>query len=204
MSTSSALRRLLLALTASGGLVPGAGVGPAEPPGPPPAVKAATWVAGARTAAAGTITPEALRRTWSWPLTPRPAVLAPYVAPASTYGPGHRGIDVAARQGQEVHAVEAGVVTHVGVIAGRGTISVTHDSGLRSTYEPVRGTVDTGARVSEGQVIGSVVGRSHCGGSCLHLGALVGSGYLDPRPLLGGGPVILLPLNGQPTVGHGF
>lgn len=111
---------------------------------------------------------------------------------------------MAARQGQDVHAVDAGVVTHVGVIAGRGTISITHESGLRSTYEPVRGTVGTGSRVSKGQVIGTVVGRSHCGGSCLHLGALVGSAYLDPRPLLGGGPVILLPLNVQPAVGHGF
>ena len=35
------------------------------------------------------------------------------------------------------------------------TISVTHESGLRSTYEPVRGTVGTGSRVSKGQVIGT-------------------------------------------------
>ncbi|MEO7270125.1 MAG: M23 family metallopeptidase [Knoellia sp.] len=198
MSTPSALRRLLLVLSVAGSLVPGASLGPSTaPPAGPTAVKSTR-------APAGLVDPGPLRRTWSWPLTPRPEVVAPFVAPASTYGRGHRGIDLTAAQGQDVRAVDAGVVTHVGVIAGRGTISVTHESGLRSTYEPVRGAVGVGAQVSEGQVIGTVVGRSHCGGACLHLGALVGSAYLDPRPLLGGGPVILLPLRGQPADGHGF
>jgi murein DD-endopeptidase MepM/ murein hydrolase activator NlpD len=121
-------------------------------------------------------------------------VLASFVPPRSTWGAGHRGIDVAARQGQVVLAVDAGVVSHVGVIAGRGTVSVTHPSGLRSTYEPVRAGVTKGAAVAEGDVVGEVTGRTHCGGSCLHLGALVGQTYVDPRVLLGGGPVVLLPL----------
>lgn len=123
-------------------------------------------------------------------------MLASFVAPRSTYGPGHRGIDVAATQGQDVLAVDAGVVSHVGVVAGRGTVSVTHASGLRSTYEPVRAGVMTGAEVAAGDVLGQVSGRSHCGGGCLHLGALVGAVYVDPRPLLAGGPVVLLPLLG--------
>ena len=116
------------------------------------------------------------------------------MAPRSTYGPGHRGIDVAAAPGQDVLAVAAGVVTHVGVVAGRGTVSVTHDSGLRSTYEPVRAAVRAGAVVTAGDVLGEVSGRSHCGAACLHLGALAGPAYVDPRPLLAGGPVVLLPL----------
>lgn len=177
------VRRLLLALSVAGSLVPGAGSGP-----PRVAASATTTVTVPMT------DPSALRRTWSWPLAPRPSVLTPYVAPRSTYGAGHRGIDLAATQGQEVLAVDAGLVTHVGVIAGRGTVSVSHASGLRSTYEPVRGSVATGSMVAAGQVIATVVGRTHCGGGCLHLGALRGAGYTDPRPLLGGGPVILLPL----------
>src|SRR5690606_7686938 len=104
---------------------------------------------------------DGLRRTWSWPLDPRPRVLTPCVAPASTWGAGHRGIDRAATQGQPVLAVAAGVVTHVGVIAGRGTVSVSHASGLRSTYEPVLGGVTTSTRVAEGQAIGTVEGRTH-------------------------------------------
>lgn len=181
MPMRTSYRRLLLALSAVGSLLPGAGL-PVPGSVSEPARSAAV------------VDPAALHRTWSWPLAPRPSVLAPYVAPRSTYGAGHRGIDVAAAQGQEVLSVDAGVVTHVGVVAGRGTVSVTHASGLRSTYEPVRGSVDTGSTVVAGQVIGTVVGRTHCGSVCLHLGARRGEGYTDPRPLLGGGPVILLPL----------
>lgn len=177
------VHRLLLALSVAGSLAPGAGAGP------PPVAASRT-----PTVLADVMDPSALRRTWSWPLAPRPSVLTPYVAPRSTYGAGHRGIDLTATQGQDVLAVDAGVVAHVGRIAGRGTVSVTHASGLRSTYEPVRGSVTTGSTVAAGQVIATVSGRTHCGGACLHLGALRGASYTDPRPLLGGGPVILLPL----------
>lgn len=186
MSTRTRLRRALVVLGLTGSLVPWPGSVPtAVGPGSAPP---------ASTGAPSGPSSLDLLRIWSWPLDPRPAVKAPFVAPRSTYGAGHRGIDVVGSQGQPVLAVDAGVVTHVGVIAGRGTVSVTHANGLRSTYEPVRGVVATGSTVTEGQVLGSLEGRSHCGGTCLHLGALRGSRYLDPRPLLGGGPVILLPL----------
>lgn len=187
MPLTTALHRLALGLAATGSLLPGlVGASPAWPPPAP-----VTPVATTRLPVPDT---GVLRRTWSWPLEPRPAVEAPFVAPRSTYGAGHRGMDLVARQGQEVLAVDAGIVSHVGVVAGRGTVSVTHASGLRSTYQPVRGSVSTGSTVAEGESIGSVAGRTHCGGSCLHLGARRGTGYVDPRPLLGGGPVILLPL----------
>ena len=179
MSIRRSLRRAVVALGATGSLVPGAALtSPDLGPG----------------AGAAQREPVPVRRTWSWPLDPRPAVTARFVAPRSTYGRGHRGLDLAARHGQQVRAVDAGVVTHVGVIAGRGTVSVTHPSGLRSTYEPVRGSVTVGVVVPGGGVLGTVQGRTHCGGGCLHLGAVRGPGYVDPRPLLGAGPVVLLPL----------
>ena len=187
MNLRGAIRRAVVALGATGSLLPGVAAPPAEVARPapvPPTVSSAAGVPVDRDA----------RHTWSWPLSPRPVVLRPFVPPRSTYGPGHRGIDVHARQGEAVLAVDAGTVSHVGVIAGRGTVSVTHASGLRSTYEPVAASVTTGAAVADGDVLGEVSGRSHCGGACLHLGALRDRSYVDPRPLLGGGPVILLPL----------
>jgi murein DD-endopeptidase MepM/ murein hydrolase activator NlpD len=118
--------------------------------------------------------------------------------PSSRYGPGHRGLDLVARPGAVVAAVDAGRVTHAGVIAGRGTLTVLHASGVRSTYEPVRATVRVGAAVARGQPIGTledVGARSHCApGSCLHLGAIRGELYLDPLALLTGVRVRLLPL----------
>lgn len=97
--------------------------------------------------------------------------------------------------------MEAGMVTHVGRIAGRGTISVLHVSGIRSTYEPVEPTVVTGSAVGSGSVLGRLEeAGSHCGpAACLHLGAVRGDLYLDPLTLLQGGQrVRLLPLRPLP------
>ena len=143
---------------------------------------------------------------WRWPVAPRPEVLRRFVAPTSSYGPGHRGLDLAAAPGTPVLAVEGGRVTHSGTVAGRGTVTVLHRDGLSSTYEPVLPSVRVGVLVAVGDVLGAVEGApggavtpgagSHCGvRSCLHLGARRDGGYLDPWPLLtGGGRVRLLPL----------
>ena len=197
MSTATALRRVLVALAATGSLVPGVDASP--PPAGVHASLSRSVPAGAAAARPPVSGPgvDALRGGWTWPLDPRPPVTAPYVPPRSAYGAGHRGLDVAASPGQTVRAVAEGVVSHVGVVAGRGTVTVTHATGLRSTYEPVRGTVTAGSTVAQGGVIGAVAGRTHCGGGCLHLGAVRGPGYVDPRPLLKGGPVVLLPMWGR-------
>lgn len=133
---------------------------------------------------------------WRWPFNPRPEVMAPFAAPASRWGPGHRGIDLAAGVGRPVTAVEAGTVTHRGRIAGRSTITVTHADGLRSTYEPVGSDLSVGDRVGRGERLGTVTAEpGHCApATCVHVGALRGRDYLDPRPLFGGVRVILLPL----------
>lgn len=135
------------------------------------------------------------RGRWLWPLQPRPLVMRSFEAPATRYGRGHRGIDLAARPGDAVRSVDAGVVTHAGSLAGRGTITLLHDAGLRSTYEPVSATVRVGDLVDRGAPVGVVEPvLGHCGAaSCLHLGALRGDAYLDPLPLLMG-RVILLPV----------
>ena len=150
----------------------------------------------------GTAPPEErrLRGRWAWPLAPRPAVLRPFVRPASRYGPGHRGIDLAGSTGQAVLAVDAGVVTHVGRIAGRGTVTVLHASGVRSTYEPVDATVAIGMAVAGGTPLGQLAASgSHCASVCLHLGAVRGRAYLDPLVfLVGGRRVRLLPLAQAP------
>ena len=93
---------------------------------------------------------------WAWPLVPRPAVVRVFTPPATTYGVGHRGIDLAAHPGEQVRAVAAGTVSHVGVLAGRGTVTVLHSSGLRSTYEPVAGSVTRGQVVAKGEIIGTL------------------------------------------------
>lgn len=135
------------------------------------------------------------RGRWIWPLAPRPAVLARFRPPSTAYGPGHRGVDLAALPGATVHAVSAGRVSFSGVIGGKPTVAVTHADGVRSTYEPVTAGVVSGDEVEMGQPIGIVVATgSHCPAACLHLGAVRGTTYLDPLLLLGWWRVRLLPL----------
>lgn len=139
---------------------------------------------------------------WQWPVDPRPLVLRRFLAPVSTYGAGHRGLDLAATSGVRVTAVESGRVTHAGFVAGRGTVTVEHAEGLRSTYEPVRPGVRLGDVVAAGDTLGVVQPPDragvahHCGSAlCVHLGARLGAAYLDPLPLLTVGRLALLPLS---------
>lgn len=137
--------------------------------------------------------------TWHWPVGDgdRPALEAPFDAPEERWGPGHRGIDLRTTKGADVTAVADGVVTHRGRIAGRGTVSITHANGIRSTYEPVESSLSVGDRVTRGEVVGRLGPEAgHCEPrSCLHLGAKRGPDYLDPLPFFGVRRVILLPLD---------
>lgn len=136
--------------------------------------------------------------TWLWPIGDgsRPAVAASFDAPVERWGSGHRGIDLRTAKGAQVTAVADGVVTHRAGIAGRGTVSITHDSGVRSTYEPVVSDLAVGDRVRRGRPIGRIgTGVNHCTPrTCLHLGAKRAEDYLDPRPFFGARRVILLPV----------
>ncbi|MGL5818377.1 MAG: murein hydrolase activator EnvC family protein [Phycicoccus sp.] len=136
---------------------------------------------------------------WAWPLSPRPRVLREFVPPRSEYGPGHRGLDLGGSVGAAVRAVDDGVVLHAGQVAGRGTVTVRHASGLESTYEPLEVQVTRSDQVFTGEVLGALSGTAgvvaHCGpAACLHLGARRDDRYVDPLPLLAGGRVVLLPL----------
>lgn len=135
---------------------------------------------------------------WTWPVGEgaRPTLVAPFDAPESRWGRGHRGIDLATSVAAPVRAVADGEVTHRGRIAGRGTISITHADGIRSTYEPVDSTLGRGDRVTQGQVVGRVGAEpGHCApATCLHLGARHGRDYLDPLPFFGARRVVLLPV----------
>ncbi|HEV2929927.1 MAG TPA: peptidoglycan DD-metalloendopeptidase family protein, partial [Propionibacteriaceae bacterium] len=71
-----------------------------------------------------------------WPLAGTPEVIRGFAAPEHDYGPGHRGVDLAARAGEPVLAAAAGMVAYAGSVGGRGVVSIDHDD-TRTTYEPV-------------------------------------------------------------------
>jgi hypothetical protein len=134
---------------------------------------------------------------YAWPLgPPTPVVLRPFVAPTHRYGPGHRGVDLAAAPGAPVLAAAAGVVVFAGPLAGRGVVSVQHPDGLRTTYEPVTAAVRSGATVGRGGVVGTLgAGHPGCPTGCLHWGVRRDrTTYVDPLRLLAPPHVRLLPL----------
>lgn len=145
-----------------------------------------------------------------WPVGARPTVVRGWNPPATPYGPGHRGVDLAASSGSPVRAVAPGTVVFAGRVAGQGVVSVALDGtgspALRTTYEPVRPTVERGDRVTAGQVVGVLeTGAGHCTGPCLHWGLRRASTYLDPLSLLSptllrSGPSRLLPVIGVPEL----
>jgi murein DD-endopeptidase MepM/ murein hydrolase activator NlpD len=130
-----------------------------------------------------------------WPLQPTPEVMRAFEPPDSTWGAGHRGVDLAGTPGQVVHTALAGRVTYAATLAGRGVVVVDHGP-TRTTYEPVAATVRVGDVLARGQPIGTLgLAGSHCfPTACLHWGWKRGETYLDPLLLVGGGPVVLLPL----------
>lgn len=136
--------------------------------------------------------------TGVWPLQPQPQVVRDFDPPDSTWGAGHRGVDLLGHPGQAVHAALPGTVTFAGVLAGRGVVVIDHGA-TRTTYEPVAADVRVGTTVTAGQRIGTLeMVQSHClPRACLHWGWIENATdtYLDPLRLVGGPqPVRLLPL----------
>ncbi len=130
-----------------------------------------------------------------WPLPPPHPVRRGFAPPSTTWGAGHRGVDLGGRPGMPVRTALAGTVTFAGILAGRGVVVVGHGE-LRTTYEPVVASVTVGDRLSAGDTIGRLtLVQSHCfPEACLHWGLIRGTTYLDPLQLVGGGPVRLLPM----------
>jgi murein DD-endopeptidase MepM/ murein hydrolase activator NlpD len=139
--------------------------------------------------------------TWALPLQGELRVTRPFEAPASAYGPGHRGVDLAGSPGDPVLAAGAGVVLFAGMVAGRRVVSVAHADGLRTTYEPVDPSVAAGQPVARGSPIGTLLaGHTGCpAAACVHWGLRRGQSYLDPLLLLRPPRVRLLPLSSQVT-----
>jgi murein DD-endopeptidase MepM/ murein hydrolase activator NlpD len=126
-------------------------------------------------------------------------LLTRFDPPPEPWLSGHRGVDLAAGPGLPVTAAGAGTVVFADDLAGRGVVSIVHDNGLRTTYEPVEPLVAAGETVTAGQTIGHLQSdHASCPGQvCLHLGLKRGPLYLDPMLLFGKGKVRLLPRPGR-------
>jgi len=129
-------------------------------------------------------------RGWVWPATP-PRVVRPFIAPAHPYGPGHRGLDLAA---DAVRSPADGHVAFVGMVAGRDIVTIDHGDGLVTTFEPVVTDLDVGAVVARASPVGRVSPGGHSGPATVHFGVRWNGAYVNPLRMLGGVPrAVLLP-----------
>ena len=136
-----------------------------------------------------------------WPLQPPPEVVRAFDAPRPNWQRGHRGVDLAGVDGQDVYAAADGFVVFAGSIADRPLVSVAHPGGLRTSYEPVTPLVRPGQRVAAGTPVGTLLpGHAGCPvAACLHWGAMWGraanADYVNPVGLVASTPIRLKPLN---------
>jgi len=140
--------------------------------------------------------------TWLIPPVDGPIVRG-FEAPRSKWGPGHRGIDIAAPAGTVVRAAATGTVTFAGTVAGVSAVTIHHGDGLETTYSDLGTTsVLAGERVTEGAILGRVGRPHHSRPAGLHLGVKQHGSYVDPQAFLGAldvvGAIHLAPLMWQP------
>lgn len=142
-------------------------------------------------------TAPATSEPWQWPLAGAHEVSRAFAPPATSFGAGHRGVDLPGEPGAVVRAAGAGRVSYAGMLAGRGVVVVVHGE-LRTTYEPVAALHPVGTSVAAGEPIGRLeAGHLGCpAAACLHWGLRRGEQYLDPTRLVDRGPVRLLPVAG--------
>lgn len=122
---------------------------------------------------------------WSWPVGGAHVVVAPFVAPAHEFGAGHRGIDVSAPIGAAVRAPAPGVVAFQGVVVDRPLLTIEHEGGYVSTFEPLISTLAPGQLVAAGAPIGTVATGGHADPGMLHIGVRLNGTYINPLLLFG-------------------
>lgn len=125
-------------------------------------------------------------------LVPAPGrVVRGFEVPATAFGPGHRGVDLAARPGDPVVVAADGRVVHAGAVAGTTWVSVDHADGIRTAYGPL-----TALAVAHGDEVsaGGELGRLALGGhghrdvdEGLHFSARRDGVHIDPLALFAPG-----------------
>lgn len=157
-------------------------------------VGAALAVVTALPPALGTAGPSPAAATPADTVRPVPGrVVAGFAPPDQPFGPGRRGVRLAADSGEVVRAVRGGTVAFAGPVAGTPWVSVDHGGGLRTSYGPVDPQVRAGDAVVAGDALGVLAGEDG-----LHWGARVNDTYMDPLGLLRAWRPVLVSRDEQP------
>lgn len=129
---------------------------------------------------------------WNPPLESPVRLVNQYRQPNSDYSAGHRGVDYLVQPGQPVMAPADGAVWFAGRVAQRPVLSLQHQGGLLTEFEPVCTDLSKGEAVFAGQQIGFVCPANtdyvpHCtAANCLHFSLRSQGQYLSPLIFIGG------------------
>jgi murein DD-endopeptidase MepM/ murein hydrolase activator NlpD len=132
----------------------------------------------ARSIAPGTTGPDPPKVPALW-MPVRGVVVRGFDARAGPYGPGHRGIDIAASEGAIARAPAAGKVVFAGPVAGTTWVSLLVAPGVRVILGPLLDPT-TATRVRLREPLGRVGPGHRVGGATLHLSVRVDGVYVDP------------------------
>lgn len=100
----------------------------------------------------------------------------------------HEGVDIAAPQGEAIHATAAGQVLRAGLSASYGNFAeIDHGDGITSFYAHMRrpAEVRAGDHVNSGQVLGYVGSTGHSTGPHLHFEVRRNGEHFDPSLFMG-------------------
>jgi len=139
---------------------------------------------------------------WTWPVSRSRQVSRAFVAPATEFGAGHRGIDLPAEVGEVLLAPTEVRVTFAGRVVDRDVVTL--DAGEWTvggspltakwlvTFDGATATVEVGSRVPAGAPVAVVSPTPHC--ACVHVGLRYAGEYVNPLLVWGEVPrAVLLP-----------
>jgi murein DD-endopeptidase MepM/ murein hydrolase activator NlpD len=129
---------------------------------------------------------------WVWPLVADRHIARDFLAPATEYAAGHRGIDLPAVVGQPLVAPTDVRVEFAGRVVDRDVVTLDAGDGWLVTFDGATSTREVGSVAAAGTPVALVSPTPHC--SCVHVGLRFNGDYVNPLLAWGEVPrAVLLP-----------
>ncbi|MCF8540874.1 MAG: M23 family metallopeptidase [Aurantimicrobium sp.] len=135
---------------------------------------------------------EAAPSGWQWPLERSRQVSRGFLAPATEFGAGHRGIDLPAVVGERLVAPTQVRVAFAGRVVDRDVVTLDAGGGWLATFDGATSTFEVGSVLEAGAPVAVASSTPHC--ACVHLGLRYRGEYVNPLLTWGEVPrAVLLP-----------
>jgi hypothetical protein len=129
---------------------------------------------------------------WLWPLAGDRQIGRSFLAPATEYAAGHRGIDLPAIVGQPLVAPTDVRVEFTGRVVDRDVVTLDAGDGWLVTFDGATSTREVGSVAAAGTPVAVVSPTPHC--ACVHVGLRFNGDYVNPLLTWGEVPrAVLLP-----------